>query len=151
MDSIIQGIYSFFACLFFAIIYNTPKKELINCGITGGIGYGIYHYALTITNAPVFSTFFGTVAIVLCARIISTRKTMPVMLYILPSIFPLVPGANMYHAMYGILTNNTYAATSNAIDAFKLSGITVLAMLLTMSIPVKFYDFAKPKNKKSKA
>ena len=147
MESVIQGIYSSFACFFFAIIYNTPRRELFFCGVTGGIGYGIYHYCCTITSAPVISTFMGTVAIVICARIFSIQRNMPVMLYILPSIFPLVPGANMYHAMYGLLTNNTYTATSNAIAAFKLSGITVLAMVITMSIPLKVFNFVKRKSK----
>ena len=44
---IIEMIMAFMACFFFAIVYNTPKKELIFCGIFGGLGYGVYSVSYT--------------------------------------------------------------------------------------------------------
>ena len=40
---IIEMIMAFSACFFFAIVYNTPKRELIFCGLFGGLAYGIYY------------------------------------------------------------------------------------------------------------
>lgn len=140
-DIFIQGLCSFFACLFFAIIYNTPKKELVRSGVTGGIGYAAYYYFLIKTSNPIFSTFVGISFIVLCAKIFEARTKIPAMVYILPAIFPLVPGANMYYAVHGILTDNISFAIKNAVDSFKLSGITVVSLIIGMSVPVKLFKF----------
>ena len=62
------------------------------------------------------------------------------MLYVLPPIFPLVPGANMYYAAYGVIMENIPYAVTNGVRAFKLSGLCVIALLIVFSIPNYIFD-----------
>lgn len=143
MTTIIEGILSFFACLFFAIIYNTPKKEVIRCGIAGGIGYAMYHFTVEYSSLTLMGTFLGTIVISLLSKFFSFKYKMPVMLYILPAIFTLVPGAGIYYCMHGILNDNLVFAVKNGIDAFKTLGVIVIAMMLIIPLPINFQKFKK--------
>lgn len=42
---IFQAFISFFATLFFSIIFNAPRKLLIACGFVGAIGWIVYYIA----------------------------------------------------------------------------------------------------------
>ena len=140
MSIIAQSFFSFFACLFFAIIYKTPKSELLACGITGAFGYGIYYAYYINTNDPMTATFLGAATIAFIAKLYSSSRKLPVMLYVLPPIFPLVPGANMYYAAYGVIMENIPYAVTNGVRAFKLSGLCVIALLVVFSIPNYIFD-----------
>ena len=42
MSLILHFIYSFFATVGFAVVFNTPKKSLIYGGLCGGTGWTVY-------------------------------------------------------------------------------------------------------------
>ena len=140
MSIIAQSTFSFFACLFFAIIYKTPKSELVACGITGAFGYGAYCTYYVNTNEPMVGTFIGAVTVAFIAKLYASSRKLPVMLYVLPPIFPLVPGANIYYAAYGVIMENIPYAVTNGVRAFKLSGLCVIALLIIFSIPDEIFD-----------
>ncbi|MGE4213576.1 MAG: threonine/serine exporter family protein [Anaerotignaceae bacterium] len=149
MTVLIEGICSFFACLFFAIIYNTPKKELPFCGLAGGLGYGVCYYLTQQYQMPMWGAFWGTTLICIMSRYFATRHKMPVMMYVLPAIFPIVPGAGIYYALYAFMINDIHGATKQGIDAFKIAGVIVLAMLIILSQP-KIFSQIKNANKSAK-
>ncbi|MDY4081962.1 MAG: threonine/serine exporter family protein [Candidatus Metalachnospira sp.] len=132
---LIEMFMAFMACFFFAIIYNTPKKELIFCGIFGCIGYGIYYYLVHFRGFGTSANFFGALMIALLARIVSMNRQIPVMVYILPSVFPLSPGANMYNAAYALIKSDMYTAGVQTMICIKIVGVCVIAILLILSLP----------------
>lgn len=146
MTVIIEGFCSFFACLFFAIIYNTPKKELPFCGLAGSLGYMLCYYLTNQCKMPMWGAFLGTALICILSLNFSTRHKMPVMMYVLPAIFPIVPGAGIYYALYSFMINDIHGAAQQGIDAFKIAGVIVLAMLTILSQP-KIFSQMKNTNK----
>lgn len=146
MTVIIQSFCSFFACLFFAVIYNTPKKELPFCGLAGCSGYAICYYFTAQRGMPMWGAFLGTALICIISRSFATRHKMPVMMYVLPAIFPIVPGAGIYYALYSFMINDLNGAAQLGINAFKIAGVIVLAMLIILSQP-KIFSQIKSANK----
>lgn len=141
---ILEMVMAFMACLFFAIVYNTPKKELVFCGIFGGIGYGIYYCLINYCGFGTSANFFGALMIAFLARITSMRRNIPVMVYVLPSVFPLSPGGNMYNAAYFIIISDMYNAVDQTMICIKIVGVCVIAILLILSLPeIIFRPFAK--------
>jgi Uncharacterized conserved protein len=138
MTVFVESFCSFFACFFFAIIYNTPKKELPFCGLIGSLGYAVFYCFTTPYNMPMFGAFFSTILICIMARFFAAKHKMPVMMYVLPAVFPIVPGAGIYYALYAFMINDLYGAAKQGIDAFKISGIIVVAMLIVLSQPKIF-------------
>lgn len=132
---LIEIILASMSCMFFAIVYNTPKKELFYCWLFGGIGYGIYYYLFEFYELSTFSNFFGAFAIAVLSRFASIKRQIPVMVYVLPSVFPLSPGANMYSACYALIINDLDTSMLETIKCVKIVGMCVIAILIVLSLP----------------
>ncbi len=132
---LIEVLLASMSCMFFAIVYNTPKKELFFCWLFGGIGYGIYYYLFEFFELSTFANFFGAFAIAVLARLASIRRQIPVMVYVLPSVFPLSPGGNMYNACYALITNDLNTSMLETIKCVKIVGMCVIAILIVLSLP----------------
>lgn len=132
---IIQMLMASMSCMFFAIIYNTPKKELIFCWLFGGIGYAVYYWLFKFYNIGTLSNFFGAFVIAVLSRFVSIRRQIPVMVYILPSVFPLAPGGNMYNACYSLIVNDYNKSILETIKCIKIVGMCVIGILIVLSLP----------------
>ena len=144
----IEMFMAFIACFFFAIVYNTPKKELLFCGLFGGLGYGVYYYLSNKYGLGTGANFFGAMLIAVLARIASLRREIPVMVYILPAVFPLSPGGNMYKTAYALIRSDLHTTAEQAMICIKIVGVCVIAIIIILSLPdVIFKIFEKQKAK----
>ena len=104
-------ISSFLGTLAFSVLFNVDKKYYILCGTTGMAGWFIYCITVDLTSSSVAS-FFGTVMVVLMARIFSVWKKCPITLFLIPGIFPLVPGTGVYYTAYYFVMNDMARAST---------------------------------------
>ncbi|MBR5467686.1 MAG: threonine/serine exporter family protein [Firmicutes bacterium] len=144
---LIEAVCSFFACLFFAIIYNTPKKELVYVGLAGAVGYAIFFTLDRYAHLNAAGLFLASSTICIMAKYFSVSHTMPKLLYVLPAIYPLVPGAGIYYAMHDIMIGDFASAINEGMLALKTVGIVVLAMILIL--PDQFFKFTKLAQKRA--
>ena len=100
MEFIIQFIVALFATLSFAVIFSAPKKELFYCGFTGALGWIIYYIMVQFDMGVVFPSLIATLCLTIMARIFAAARSMPVTVYLLSGIFPLVPGAGIFYTAY---------------------------------------------------
>ncbi len=107
MELIFHLLFSFLATVTFGIITNIPRKALVACGITGMTGWMIY-YVLTQTfdASQTFANFLGTVGLGIASIFFSRYKKMPMIIFYIPSLVPLVPGGPAYQAVRSILLGN---------------------------------------------
>lgn len=106
MEFIIQFIVALFATLSFAVIFSAPKKELFYCGFTGALGWIIYYIMVQFDMGVVFPSLIATLCLTIMARIFAAARSMPVTVYLLSGIFPLVPGAGIFYTAYYLFTND---------------------------------------------
>ena len=99
MELIFHLLFSFLATVTFGIITNIPRKALVACGITGMTGWMIY-YVLTQTfdASQTFANFLGTVGLGIASIFFSRYKKMPMIIFYIPSLVPLVPGGKRFGA-----------------------------------------------------
>ena len=72
----------------------------------------------------------------LCARFFSVYHKAPVTVFLLPGIFPLVPGAGIYYTAYYFIQGNNALALSNGISTFKVAVALAVGISLVLSIPL---------------
>lgn len=72
------------------------KKELFYCGFTGALGWIIYYIMVQFDMGVVFPSLIATLCLTIMARIFAAARSMPVTVYLLSGIFPLVPGAGIF-------------------------------------------------------
>ena len=138
MEFIIQFIVALFATVSFAVIFSAPKKELFYCGFTGAVQFDM---------GVVFPSLIATLCLTIMARIFAAARSMPVTVYLLSGIFPLVPGAGIFYTAYYLFTNDRALSSSKGIETFEVAGAIVLGIIFGFGIPQSLFNLLKPKKK----
>ncbi len=129
MDYIVQLILSFFATAGIAIIFNVPRRTLIYCGFVGVVGWMIYfiltEHGMDIVNASFFSAFIIAIVSHLYAR----RFKMPMIIFIVGGIIPLVPGGMAYNAMRNVVEDDYIQGLQYGLKAFLITGAIVIGLV----------------------
>jgi len=129
MDIIIQLIVSFFATAGIAIIFNVPRKTLLHCGLVGVIGWIIY-YILTEQGMDVVkASFFGSFVIAIVAHLYARRFKIPMIIFIVGGIIPLVPGGMAYNAMRNVVEDDYLQGLQYGLKAFLITGAIVIGLV----------------------
>lgn len=135
-----QAAFSFVACWGYSIICNAPRKELLYCGINGFLGWFVYMLVMMYNGQAVTATLLATVAVTAVARFLSYHREAPSILYHIPGVLPLVPGAAVYNTMQAAIKGNILSTYSNALTGFKLSGAIAIGSLIILVLPYKAFE-----------
>ena len=125
------------ATISFGITFQMPRRHYLACGLTGAVGWMVYIlcYDLLGVTAPV-AVLIATLPLTLCARFFSVYHKAPVTVFLLPGIFPLVPGAGIYYTAYYFIQSNNALALSNGISTFKIAVALATGIALVLGIPL---------------
>lgn len=100
LQLLIQTVLSFAGTVGYSLCINIPRRALIACGYTGALGWIVYWILYNFTMmGHVLANFIAAVAIGLISQVLAKRKRMPVILFNIPGLIPLVPGATAYQAV----------------------------------------------------
>jgi len=145
---LIQLVVSFFATISFAVLFNVPKKEFFYCGMTGVIGWFFYLLIFDSMHSVVFANFISSVVITVVSRLFAVNRKLPVTIFLISGIFPLVPGAGIYYTTYYIITNEITLAVSKGVETIGIALAIAFGIMLVFLIPQKLFLFGK--NQKAK-
>ncbi|AJS57364.1 threonine/serine exporter family protein [Paenibacillus sp. IHBB 10380] len=126
-----QLVTSFIASAAFSILFNAPKKSLIQCGLVGMLSWLVY-YTLILNNVDsVFSTLAATVIVGVISQLFAKLYKMPVIIFSVSGIIPLVPGGLAYDATRRFVENDYNTAVQLAAQAFLISGSVAVGLVLS--------------------
>ncbi|MDR0500967.1 MAG: threonine/serine exporter family protein [Coriobacteriales bacterium] len=140
----LQFIFAALGTIGIAIIVNIPRRYLVLVAVTSGCGW--LAYTLALNNITAASTLMGglgtkplacfvgscTIALIaeLCTR--ATRDAATV--FIIPSIFPFVPGTGMLNTILRLLEDKVDAAIHTGLETAFISGCIAVALLVIISL-----------------
>lgn len=137
---IIQLAVSFVATLGFAIVFFTPKAELVYCGLTGALGWGIYYCMLAADIHFAVACMVATTCLTILARAFAVLRKNPATIYLLTGIFPLVPGAGIYYTAYYLFMGDQSMFSAKGLETFETAGAIVFGIIFGFSIPQKIFS-----------
>lgn len=144
----LQFIFSTISALGFAYIFNVRGKTAIATGIVGGLGWLIYLITVKLNFSLGFSFFilgaFATFGSEMIARIFKV----PVILALIPTITPIVPGSGAYYTMYYLFSGEHTLSTQKAIDTLVMTGSMMLGFLVVSDMFKIFTKYQKRKKRK---
>lgn len=127
---LLQIIGSFIATIGFGILTNVPKNALIYCGLTGMFGWVIFwiskNHFFNITTA----TFLAALFVSVFSSFLSRRLKLPVTVFNIPGIFPLVPGITAFQMIKSLLAGNYETGVTLLIQTITLSFSIALALIV---------------------
>ena len=137
---ILQFVICIFATISFAVLFTAPKSELISCGLCGAIDWMVYLGCLNLDTGTTIANLLATLALTLLARTISALHKMPVTVYLISGIFPLVPGAGIYYTSYYFIMNEMAECSKAGMDTVKVAGAIVLGIVFGFAIPQSLFN-----------
>ncbi|MCM3726229.1 threonine/serine exporter family protein [Neobacillus cucumis] len=131
MDILSQAITSFLATAAFGILFNAPKESLIKCGIIGMGGWLIYFLLEGYNHDPIVATLAATIFIAVLSQEMAKIYKMPVIIFSVAGIIPLVPGGLAYDAMRNIVENNYNNAIALSARVLMLAGTIAFGLVFS--------------------
>lgn len=144
---LIQMLVAGIATISFSIIFSTPKKEYLYCGITGAIGWGCYLLSNSVLSSVTMATFVGTLAVTIVSRFFAVNRRLPVTIFLISGIFPLVPGMGIYFTTYYLVMNEMALAGEYGRESIGIVLGIAFGIMLVFLIPQKWINYRR-KNKK---
>lgn len=137
---IVQFIVCFFATLSFAILFSTPKRQLIFCGLTGAAGWMVYLLVMNTDLGFAVANLAAAFTLTLMSRIFAAIERNPVTVYLLAGIFPLVPGAGIYYTSYYFITHEMEQFAAKGAETILVAGSIVFGIVFGFSLPQRAFN-----------
>ena len=141
---IIEFIVAMFATISFAILFNAPRKEVTYCGLTGALGWAVYYGMTQQEVNSVLAALVATFCLTVLARAFAVIRKSPVTVYLLPGIFPLVPGAGIYYTAYYLFIGNTEMSGFKGLETLEIAGAIVFGIIFGFGIPQRLFYKLSP-------
>ena len=125
---IAQLISVFIGVLGFALVLEVQKKYLFYCGLAGTIGWAAF--LLAQEYIPAGSVFVSSFCIALVSQIFARKLRCPVTVFLIPGIYPSVPGAGIYRTVYYIILGENALAGSYFLDTLTTAGMIALGIYI---------------------
>ena len=97
-------VFAMLSTMAFGIIFQAPRRSLPLCGLVGAVGWLVYIY---LRNGAELDSFSANLAAALAVALLSELAARlfkgPVTVFVIPGIFPIVPGLAMYNGMTKII------------------------------------------------
>ncbi len=137
----IQLVVSYFATIAFSGMFNVPKEQYAYCGICGSVGWSVYRMLLTAGHGIVIATFFATLVLTFICRVFAVIRKMPITVFLIAGIFPLVPGAGIYFTAYYFVIDDNIQAFTKGLETFKVAMAISLGIVFIFSLPQSLFHF----------
>lgn len=141
---IIEFIVAMFATISFAVLFNAPKKEVVSCGLTGALGWVVYYGMTQNAINSVLASLVATFCLTILARCFAVVRKNPVTMYLLPGIFPLVPGAGIYYTAYYLFIGNNEMSGFKGLETLEIAGAIVFGIIFGFGIPQRWFHKLSP-------
>ena len=146
---LIQVLMAALATISFSVLFNVPAREYVYCGITGAIGWLFYLITYSMIDSIAFATFVAAIIITITSRLFAVNRRVPVTIFLIAGIFPLVPGAGIYYTTSYIFNNKLNLAAAKGIETISIAICIAFGIMMVFLIPQKIFMIGKNKTKRS--
>lgn len=103
---VVQLISCTIACVGFAFVFKIRGRQVIYSGIGAFITWGIYALVFEIEPSNFVATLIAAVFVAFYAFVMSRVNKAPSTIFLTASVFPLIPGPNLFYMMYGFASQD---------------------------------------------
>ena len=106
----VQLISCTIACIGFAMWFKIRGRQVFYSGVGAFFTWGIYIVVYDMRPSNFLATLVAAVFVAFYAFIMSRVNKAPSTIFLTASVFPLIPGPNLYYMMYGCVSKDTVLA-----------------------------------------
>lgn len=124
----------FIGCLGLLFLFNIHGKGGILCALGGALTWFTYRMVFAYTHNSYFANLSAILVAAVYAEIMARIRKYPATAYLVISVFPLLPGAGIYHTMMGVLNGNVTMALKHGGDTLAIAGILAVGILMVSTV-----------------
>ena len=106
-DVILQLVMAFMGSLGFSMIFRLRRSLWITGSLGGTLCWGCYLLMFDVTQHIFASGLVASAFAAVYAEIFARKKMAPTLLFVIPSVVPLIPGSSLYYTMSAAVSGNT--------------------------------------------
>ncbi len=130
----IQLVGAFIAVVAVAILIETPKRYLWCAGVVATAGWLMYLMGQQFGANDILATFLSAMMITVVSHIFARIFKAPVTVFLIPGIFPTVPGAGMYRIAYHLIAGENKLVAHYLTTTLELAGVIALGIFVVDAI-----------------
>ena len=115
-DPIIQVVSGAVACVGFSLWFQVRGRKIVFCAVGALLTWAIYLLAFQIYPSAFLATLLASIVCGLYGEIMARVNKCPATIFNTIDILPLVPGASLYYAMYGVVTRNSELSYAKGVE-----------------------------------
>lgn len=133
-------IFAFLSTAAFAVLFQAPRRTLAISGFIGAVGWVVFSYMRKdLEYDSFFANLCATVVLSLLSELAARIFKHPATTFVIPGIFPIVPGLGMYNGMAKLIENNYEVGVNTLLRA----GMDAAAIALGMMFMASFFRVLK--------
>lgn len=139
-DILLPCVYSLIASIAFGVQFNIRFKHMLTAGIGSVLTQLIFIGFGMSGSGQMLCYFFSAAAVSVYAELMARRLHVPVNMYLVIGIIPLVPGGNMYNTMISLVGGDIESFSHQFMESVGIAGsiamgvfaVSALARLIRM-------------------
>lgn len=136
---LVHFLFSYIATMGFGILINIPHNALLGCGAVGSLGWMTYILIFQAHLGTMLANLSGALVVGLGAAIMARVKKMPMILFNVPGMVPLVPGSQSYKAIYNFAFGRNSVALHYLVQVAMIAGAIAMGFFLAEMITRMYY------------
>ena len=146
-NAVIMLVTSVLATLGFSILFFVHPRRLLVATLGGVLTTGVYLLGIHFIGGELLPNLLGALAGAGFSEIMGRLSKVPVPVYMVPCIIPLVPGGALYATMFNFVSGNYAAAATSGMQtlqiALGIAGGIVIASVLGIIFRPKLFSKKK--------
>lgn len=134
VQAVIQCVFAYLGTVAFAFIINVPRRALNLGGWAGAIGWMVYWILFKVGWSIVLANLLGAFAIGVCALVFARWRKMPLIVFTIPALVPLVPGGTAYEAVRMFVLGQTDAGIGYLARVITVAGSIAVGFMLAQLV-----------------
>ena len=140
---LMQFTFSFLAMLGFSITSNVRGRKLIFTSLGGALAWGSYLIILPLTSSLLLSVFLSVCIGCVYSELTARAFHVPVSIFVICSIIPLVPGSGLFYSMTAYIAGDTTNAIGVLGQTLLIAGTISVAIAVVSSISNLFHSMIR--------
>lgn len=136
---VIKSLGAWVAIWGFSRLIHAPRKLECYTASVGMIGWAVYLIVEYFNDGILLKNFLAAVAVAVVSQILARGFKAPVIIFVIPGILPMVPGAGMYRIVYAIVMGPENMVGTYLLETAMAAGAIALGIFLGEGIQKVFY------------
>ena len=130
-EFVLPCLYAFLGSCGFCFIFNVRGADVLLSGLCGMLSWLVYLLFSGMFETDVMQYFFAAATLGFQAEILARLRKVPVTLYLIIGMVPLVPGARIFYTMEDFLRGENASFLNNLLYTVKIGGAIAVGLVIS--------------------